>query len=130
MDPRVLGAAAVAGLVFTGDHWGTRQSQTPNQIKIVAPPTISMSEIPLTLVAQVLDGKGRPLSDEQGKDTWGVTSTTAQPAKIDGTGCLTPTAPGWVVVTATSLTSSDISNTVGINILPTFGSPPSSGGLY
>jgi hypothetical protein len=120
-DPRVLGAAAVAGLVFAGDHWGSQAktaNQAANQIKISAPSTMALSESPVTLMAYVLDSKGRPLSGVQ-QVTWSIDNlpTTPPPANVNpSSGVLTATAACFVVVRATSQTSPDIYNTADINI--------------
>lgn len=110
-DPRVLGAAAVVGLVFAGDHWGPQKSQTPNQITVASTgSTISAGgSTPVYLSAQVSDSKGRNLSSES--VSWkidppvqGVSVTSAGPLSASIT--TDPTTPipvnSLVHVTATT----------------------------
>jgi hypothetical protein len=96
-DPRVIGAAAIAGLVFIGDH--RNQDKKVKEVKIIGPATVAKSTS-ATFVADVLDGKGRGMSTE--KVAWSSTDPTV--GTIDpNTGAFTATAKtGGVVITATA----------------------------
>ncbi|MDQ1718680.1 MAG: hypothetical protein QOG79_5317 [Mycobacterium sp.] len=96
-DPRVIGAAAIAGLVFVGDE--RNKKKKVKEVKIFAPTSIAKQGT-ATLVADVLDGDGRSIANE--KVTWASLDTTQ--ATIDpSTGALNATNKGGtVVITATA----------------------------
>jgi hypothetical protein len=97
-DPRVIGAAAVAGLVIVGER--RKQSTKAKDIQILAPSQIAKGA-PVTLWADVVDKDGHPLAAE--KVTWESSQTGI--ASIDpNTGVIDTktSAGGSTVITATS----------------------------
>jgi hypothetical protein len=96
-DPRVIGAAAVAGLVFVGEN--RNQDKKVHEIKVHGPETIAKAAtVPYS--ADVLDGKGRILATE--KVTW-ISSDPGQATIDANTGTLVAANKGgYVIVTATA----------------------------
>jgi hypothetical protein len=70
-DPRVIGAALVAGIVVLGEN--RNQSRSARDIRIHAPNFVFRGQ-QITLRAEVLDGRGLPLPDER------VTWSTSDPS--------------------------------------------------
>jgi hypothetical protein len=96
-DPRVWGAAAVAGLVFTGDHWGGKTKLA--EIKIDGPSS-APADTPTPLFVSAFDGKGHPFLPSPAVN-WSVSPSDS--GNVDTNGILTidDTASGGVLVTAT-----------------------------
>jgi hypothetical protein len=100
-DPRVIGAAAVAGLVIAGEL-RTNKNKV-HTIDILGPDTIPNTGT-TTFVADVHDGNNKSLPADKAPVTWASTDPTV--ATIDSaTGVVSPLTAGkgkGVVITATS----------------------------
>jgi hypothetical protein len=95
-DPRVLGAALVAGIVVVGEN--SNQRRRPRDITIVGPTHLFVGDS-VTLIADVIDGRGAILPAE--RVTW--QSSDPKVAQIDSaSGALRAGRPGTAVITATS----------------------------
>ena len=88
-DPRVIGAAAVAGLVLAGE-FRTNKNKV-HKIDILGPDTIPKTGT-TTFVADVLDGNNKSIPKEKAPVTWA--STDPNVATIDANGVVTPVAAG------------------------------------
>jgi hypothetical protein len=80
-DPRVIGAAAVLGLVFVGDR--RNQGLKVRNVEVVGPEVVAASadKTAIPLKAKLLDHHGQPMPTE--KVTWTVTSSPEGLATID-----------------------------------------------
>jgi hypothetical protein len=99
-DPRVIGGAAVAGLVVAGEF--RNRSNEPRDIEILGPKTPLALKQSIKVVAKVLDSHGVALPKQ--KVTWSSdqTSTAATVAQIDDTSAtLTANSAGMSMITAT-----------------------------
>jgi hypothetical protein len=95
-DPRVIGGAAVAALVLLGEN--RNQFRKAREIKIFPQAASVQKTKTLTLIADVVDGRGNRLPNE--KVIW--QSADESVAKVDAAGTVTGVAAGRAMITATS----------------------------
>jgi uncharacterized protein YjdB len=107
-DPRLIGAAAIAGIVIIGES--RTQSRQPHDIKIFAPTTTIILGDSVNFVADVVDSRNAVLPGE--RVAWQSSNPTV--AKIDpATGAVTTTSPNTVRITTTALGTALITAAAG-----------------
>jgi hypothetical protein len=95
-DPRVIGAAAIAGLVFLGDQ--RNQDKKVKEVKIIGPRSI-VKDKGTTFAADVLDGNGRTMPTE--KVTWASSNPASTIDPVTGA-FKAENVAGGVVISATA----------------------------